>query len=55
MKTICKFSKNMLLKLKKSKQRIVKGYKISVFDGYHLERYFMKIVCIFAKKFPIKY
>ena len=49
MKTICKFSKNMLLKLKKSKQRIVKGYKISVFDGYHLEGYFMKIVCIFAK------
>ena len=45
----------MLLKLKKSKQRIVKGYKISIFDGYHLEGYFMKIVCIFAKKFPIKY
>lgn len=27
----------MLLKSKKSKQRIVKGYKIGVFAGYHLE------------------
>ena len=33
----CEFSKNMLLKSQKSKQRIVKGYKISVFAAYHLE------------------
>ena len=41
MKTICKFSKNMLLKSQKSKQRIVKGYKISVFAAYQLRGYFI--------------
>ena len=42
MQTICKFSKNMLLKSQKSKQRIVKGYKNSVFAAYHLEGYLLK-------------
>jgi len=37
MKTICKFSKNTLLKSKKSKQRIVKGYIWGSFIGYYLE------------------
>ena len=41
MQTICKFSKNMLLKSQKSKQRIVKGYKNSVFAAYLLRGYFI--------------
>ena len=32
----------MLLKSQKSKQRIVKGYKNSVFAAYHLEGYLLK-------------
>ena len=39
----------MLLKLKKSKQRIVKGYKISVFAAYHLEGYLLKSF-VFSQK-----
>ena len=40
MQTICKFSKNMLLKSKKSKQRNSEGgYKISVFAAYLLRGY----------------
>ena len=53
MQTICKFSKNMLLKSQKSKQRIVKGYKISVFAAYHLEGYlFHENRLYFYKKVP---
>ena len=39
----------MLLKAKKSKQRIVKGYKIGTFAGYHLEGFL-----IFSAKFSEK-
>ena len=42
MQTICKFSKNMLLKSQKSKQRIVKGYKSDAFDAYLLRGYFYR-------------
>ena len=52
-KTICKFSKNLSVKSKKSKQRIVKGYKISVFAAYHLEGYlFYENRLYFRKKVP---
>ena len=41
MQTICKFSKNMLLKSQKSKQRIVRGYKSDAFAAYLLRRCFI--------------
>ena len=42
MQTICKFSKNMLLKSQKSKQRIVRGYKSDAFAAYLLRGYFYR-------------
>ena len=53
MQTICKFSKNLSVKSKKSKQRIVKGYKISAFAAYHLEGYlFYENRLCFCKEVP---
>ena len=42
MQTICKFSKNLSVKSKKSKQRIVRGYKSDAFAAYLLRGYFYR-------------
>ena len=52
MQTICKFSKNMLLKSQKSKQRIVRGYKSDAFVAYLLRGYFY---CRTNLAFSIRY